>query len=134
MHRSKIVKKPTNFRQNPKKFQNSYLEFSEIFHFLKFHKGTSIRDFWFDTYAIWYPFTHQISDFKTIGGTLWRNFGFRKKWISIFVHTRYLRRMVENENTDIYLVDQNDVIHTRDTFYNIYIKFLAYRPPNNRHV
>ena len=71
MHRSKIIKEKTNFRQNPKKFQNSYLEFSETFHFLKFRKGTT---FGLTLTPYGTPFGLQISDFKTVGGTLWRNF------------------------------------------------------------
>ena len=71
MHRSKIVKKTTNFRQNPNNFQNSYVKFSEIFQFLKFHKGTT---FGLTRTPYGTPFGLQISDFKTIGGTLWRNF------------------------------------------------------------
>ena len=52
-------------------YENSYLEFSETFHFLKFCKGTT---FGFTRTLYGTPFALQISDFKTVGGTLWRNF------------------------------------------------------------
>ena len=97
MYRSKIVKKNTNFRQNPKKFQNSYLEFSEIFHFLKFHQGTT---FGLTRTPYGTPFTLQISDFKTIGGTLWRNF-FSKGgpfWISKKVDIHFCPYKVPTNN------------------------------------
>ena len=67
----KLSKKKQIFFRIQKKFQNSYLEFSETFHFLKFRKGTT---FGLTLTPYGTPFGLQISNFKTIGGPLWRNF------------------------------------------------------------
>ena len=79
MHRSKVVEKPRNFRQNPKHYQNSYLEFSENFHFLKFRKGTTFG-FTRTSYGTPLLFNYRISKhYSVIFFQRESPFGFRKK-------------------------------------------------------